>query len=190
MVSVMQVVNPHVRVERGPVEAVRSVTVLGATGSVGASTVDLLKRGNGRYAVEAVTANKNGAQLAQIARDLNARFAVVADPAAYDDLKAALAGSGIQAGCGESAMIEAAQRPADWVMAAVIGAVGLKPTLAALCIQPGQDLRRIAARSPGRGSGASPRKRAAPRASRTWTRPVKASRTSLQSATAAVFMHG
>jgi 1-deoxy-D-xylulose-5-phosphate reductoisomerase len=127
----MQVVNPHVRAERRPVEAVRSVTVLGATGSVGMSTVDLLKRGNGRYTVEAVTAHKNGGQLAQIARDLNARFAVVADPAAYDDLKAALAGSGIEAGCGESALVEAAQRPADWVMAAVSGAVGLKPTLAA-----------------------------------------------------------
>ena len=107
------------------------MTVLGATGSVGMSTVDLLKRGNGRYAVEAVTAHKNGAQLAQIARDLNARFAVVADPAAYDELKAALAGSGIEAGCGETALIEAAQRPADWVMAAVSGSVGLKPTLAA-----------------------------------------------------------
>src|SRR3954449_8580451 len=128
---VMQVVNPHVRAERGPVEVVRSVTVLGATGSVGMSTVDLLKRGHGRYTVEAVTAHKNGAQLAQIARDLNARFAVVADPSAYDDLKAALAGSGIEAGCGESALVEAAQRPADWVMAAVSGAVGLKHTLAA-----------------------------------------------------------
>ncbi len=99
----MQVVNPHVRAERRPVEAVRSVTVLGATGSVGMSTVDLLKRGNGRYTVEAVTAHKNGTQLAQIARDLNARFAVVADPSAYDELKSALAGSGIEAGCGERA---------------------------------------------------------------------------------------
>src|SRR6476660_3584131 len=128
----MPVVNPHVRAERKPVEAVRTVTVLGATGSVGMSTVDLLKRGNGRYAVEAVTAHKNGAQLAQIARDLNARFAVVADASAYDELKAALAGSGIEAGCGESALVEAAQRPADWVMAAVSGSVGLKPTLAAV----------------------------------------------------------
>jgi 1-deoxy-D-xylulose-5-phosphate reductoisomerase len=127
----MLVVNPHVHAERKPVEAVRTVTVLGATGSVGKSTVDLLKRGNGRYAVEAVTAHKNGAELAQIARDLNARFAVVADAAAYDELKSALAGSGIEAGCGETALIEAAQRPADWVMAAVSGSVGLKPTLAA-----------------------------------------------------------
>ena len=105
--------------------------MLGATGSVGTSTVDLLKRGNGRYTVEAVTAHKNGAKLAQIARDLNARFAVVADASAYDELKAALAGSGIEAGCGETALVEAALRPADWVMAAVSGSVGLKPTLAA-----------------------------------------------------------
>jgi 1-deoxy-D-xylulose-5-phosphate reductoisomerase len=127
----MQVVDPHVRAEPNAVQAVRTVTVLGATGSVGMSTVDLLKRGNGHYSVEAVTAHKNGAQLAQIARDLNARLAVVADPAAYADLKAALSGTGIEAASGEAAVVEAAERPADWVMAAVSGSVGLKPTLAA-----------------------------------------------------------
>jgi 1-deoxy-D-xylulose-5-phosphate reductoisomerase len=95
------------------------------------STVDLLKRGNGKYRVEAVTAHKNAAQLAQIARDLNASVAVVADPSAYADLKDALSGTGIQAASGEEAVVEAAQRPADWVMAAVSGSVGLKPTLAA-----------------------------------------------------------
>ena len=127
----MQVVDPHVRAAPNAVRAVRTVTVLGATGSVGMSTVDLLKRGNGHYSVEAVTAHKNGAQLAQIARDLNARFAVVADPNAYGDLKAALSGTGIEAASGEAAVVEAAERPADWVMAAVSGSVGLKPTLAA-----------------------------------------------------------
>jgi 1-deoxy-D-xylulose-5-phosphate reductoisomerase len=111
--------------------AERSVTVLGATGSIGASTIDLLKRDRSRYRVEAVTANRNGAALAALARDLNARFAAVADPAAYSELKEALAGSGIQAGAGEAAVIEAAQRPADWVMAAITGAAGLKSTLAA-----------------------------------------------------------
>lgn len=110
--------------------AVRSVSLLGATGSVGTSTVDLLKRGNGRYRVEAVTANRNAVQLAKLARELNARFAAIADPKAYPELKDALAGSGIEAGSGESALIEAAERPADWVMAAVSGSVGLKPTLA------------------------------------------------------------
>ena len=128
----MQVVNPQLRAERKPAPSVRTVTVLGATGSVGMSTVDLLKRGNGKYRVEAVTAHKNAAQLAQIARDLNARFAVVADPSAYGELKDALSGTGIQAASGEAALIEAAERPADWVMAAVSGAVGLKPTLAAV----------------------------------------------------------
>jgi 1-deoxy-D-xylulose-5-phosphate reductoisomerase len=127
----MQVVDPHVRAEPNAVQAVRSVTVLGATGSVGMSTVDLLKRGNGHYRVEAVTAHKNGTQLAQIARDLNAKLAVVADPKAYSDLKAALSGSGIEAASGEAAVVEAAERPADWVMAAVSGSVGLRPTLAA-----------------------------------------------------------
>ena len=128
----MQVVNPQLRAERTAAPAVRTVTVLGATGSVGMSTVDLLKRGNGKYRVEAVTANKNAAELAKIARDLNARVAVVADPSAYGELKDALSGTGIQAASGEAAVIEAAERPADWVMAAVSGAVGLKPTLAAV----------------------------------------------------------
>src|SRR5260221_14656894 len=95
------------------------------------STVDLLERGNGQYRVEAVTANKNAADLAQIARDLKARVAVVADPSAYGALKDALAGSGVEAASGEAAVIEAAERPVDWLMAAVSGAVRLKPTLAA-----------------------------------------------------------
>src|SRR6185312_7797249 len=108
----------------------RSVTLLGATGSIGASTIDLIKREHGRYRVEAVSANTNAAALAALAREVGARFAAVGDPAAYRDLKDALAGSGIEAGAGESALIEAAERPAQWVMAAVSGSVGLKPTLA------------------------------------------------------------
>jgi 1-deoxy-D-xylulose-5-phosphate reductoisomerase len=109
----------------------RSVTLLGATGSIGASTIDLIKREPGRYRVEAVTANKNATALAALARELDARFAAVGDPAAYAELKDALAGSGIAVGAGESALIEAAQRPAQWVIAAITGAAGLKPTLAA-----------------------------------------------------------
>src|SRR3954463_14296407 len=127
----MPVVNPQFRAERNSAPAVRTITVLGATGSVGMSTVDLLKRGNGKYRVEAVTAHKNAAQLAQIARDVHARFAAVADPSAYRELKDALSGSGIEVASGEAALVEAAQRPAEWVMAAVSGSVGLKPTLAA-----------------------------------------------------------
>jgi 1-deoxy-D-xylulose-5-phosphate reductoisomerase len=129
----MTVHQSHVRTETRPerAAAVRSVSILGATGSVGGSTVDLLKRGAGRYRVEAITANRNAAQLAQIARELRARFAAVADPSAYRELKDALAGTGIEAAAGEGALVEAAQRPAEWVMAAVSGSVGLKPTLAA-----------------------------------------------------------
>jgi 1-deoxy-D-xylulose-5-phosphate reductoisomerase len=110
----------------------RSVTLLGATGSIGASTIDLIKRNAGQYRVEAVSANRNATALAHAARDLNARFAVVADHAAYAELKSALSGSGIEAASGEAALIEAASRPADWVMAAITGSIGLKPTLAAI----------------------------------------------------------
>jgi 1-deoxy-D-xylulose-5-phosphate reductoisomerase len=114
-----------------PAFAERSVTLLGATGSIGASTVDLLKRERDCYRVTAVTANTSAAALAALARDLGARFAAIGDPAAYGELKDALAGTGIEAGAGESGLVEAAERPADWVIGAITGAAGLKPTLAA-----------------------------------------------------------
>lgn len=112
--------------------AERSVTILGATGSIGTSTIDLIRRERRRYRVEAVTAKSSAAALATLARDLGARFAAVADPAAYRELKEALAGSGIEAAAGEEAIVDAAQRPADWVMAAITGATGLRSTLAAV----------------------------------------------------------
>ncbi len=115
-----------------PATAPRSITILGATGSVGLSTVDLIKREPARYRVEAVSAHRNATALAKIARDVGARVAVVADTDCYAELKDALSGSGIEAAAGEGALVEAAQRPADWVMAAISGAVGLKPTLAAI----------------------------------------------------------
>ena len=111
---------------------VRSVSILGATGSIGASTVDLIKRAPDNYRVEAVSARRNAAALAKIARELGAKLAVVADPAAYNDLKSALSDSNIEPAAGEAALLEAAQRPADWVMAAISGSIGLKPTLAAI----------------------------------------------------------
>jgi 1-deoxy-D-xylulose-5-phosphate reductoisomerase len=120
------------RVTPKSAEAVRSITILGATGSIGASTIDLIKRNPARYRVEALTARRSAKELAKLAREVGARLAVVADPAHYDELKAALAGSGIEAAAGEGALVEAAQRPADWVMAAISGAIGLKPTLAAV----------------------------------------------------------
>jgi 1-deoxy-D-xylulose-5-phosphate reductoisomerase len=110
----------------------RRVSILGSTGSVGRSTVDLLLRNRDAFTVEAVTANRNAAALAEQARQLGARFAAVADPTEYAALKAALSGSGIEAGCGPEALIEAAERPADWVMAGIVGAVGLAATLAAV----------------------------------------------------------
>ncbi len=109
----------------------RSVTLLGATGSIGSSTIDLLRRNRELYRVEAVTARRDAAALARIARELGARFAAVGDPAAYDELKAGLSGSRVEAAAGADAIVEAAQRPADWVMAAITGAASLKPTLAA-----------------------------------------------------------
>jgi 1-deoxy-D-xylulose-5-phosphate reductoisomerase len=123
---------PRARAAPVAMAAPRTVTILGATGSIGASTIDLLKRNRARYRVEAVSANRNGRALARIARELGARFAAVADKAAYRELKEDLAGSGIEAAAGPSAMIEAAQRPAEWVMAAIAGATGLEPTLAAV----------------------------------------------------------
>jgi 1-deoxy-D-xylulose-5-phosphate reductoisomerase len=115
-----------------PAEAPRSITILGATGSVGSSTIDLLKREPSRYRVEALTARRNAAQLGKIAREVGARLAVVADPAAYGELKDALSGSGIEAAAGEDALQDAAERPADWVMGAIAGSIGLRPTLAAI----------------------------------------------------------
>ncbi len=109
----------------------RLVTILGATGSIGSSTADLLRRDTARYRVEAVTAHREAAALARLARELNARFAAVADPAAYGELKTELSGSGIEAAAGAAAIVEAAQRPAEWVMAAITGAASLAPTLAA-----------------------------------------------------------
>jgi 1-deoxy-D-xylulose-5-phosphate reductoisomerase len=111
---------------------VRRVSVLGATGSIGDSTMDLLRASRDRYQVEALTANTNVQALAKLAREFGARFAAVADASLLGDLREALAGSGIACGAGESAIIEAAERPADWIMAAVSGAAGLKPALAAV----------------------------------------------------------
>ena len=122
---------PLSRSDVAPSPSGRSITILGATGSIGTSTIDLVKRNRTRFRVEAVTAARNAGALAKIARELNASFAAVSEPAGYQELKSALAGSGIAAGAGEAAVVEAAQRPADWVMGAITGAAGLRPTLAA-----------------------------------------------------------
>jgi 1-deoxy-D-xylulose-5-phosphate reductoisomerase len=110
----------------------RRVTILGSTGSIGHSTIDLLLRNRDAFTVEAVTANRNATLLAEQARQVGARFAAVADPAEYGALKDALSGSGIEAASGAAALVEAAERPADMVMAGIVGSAGLEPTLAAV----------------------------------------------------------
>lgn len=109
----------------------RRVTILGSTGSVGQSTVDLIARDPARYRVEALVARSSVELLAEQARRLRAKMAVVADPAKYQALKEALAGSQVDPAAGPEAVIEAAARPAEWVMAAIVGFAGLAPTLAA-----------------------------------------------------------
>ena len=109
----------------------RRISIFGVTGSIGESTVDLLQRTQG-YQVVALSGGRNVARLAELARTLRAEVAVVADAALLTDLRAALAGSGVEAAAGPDAIIEAALRPADWVMSAIVGAAGLAPGLAAL----------------------------------------------------------
>ena len=110
----------------------RSVTVLGSTGSVGVSTLDLIARNPSAFAVEALVARSNVKLLVQQALAFRPRFVALDDPSGYDDLKSALAGTGIAVGAGQGAVVEAATRPADWTMAAIVGAAGLRSTLAAI----------------------------------------------------------
>ena len=110
----------------------RSITILGSTGSVGCNTVELVENNPGDYVVEALTANSNIKLLVEQSLRLKPNTAVLADPEGYQALKEALAGTGIEAAAGPDALIEAADRPADWVMASIVGAAGLKPTLTAV----------------------------------------------------------
>jgi 1-deoxy-D-xylulose-5-phosphate reductoisomerase len=115
----------------------RRVTVLGSTGSVGAATLDVIRATRERYGadafpIEALTAQRSVALLAEQARAFRPRLAVVSDPAAGPALKEALAGTGIQVQAGEEAVLDAARLPAEIVMAAIVGAAGLRPTLAAV----------------------------------------------------------
>ena len=111
---------------------VKRISVLGATGSIGENTLDLIGREPSAYRVIALTAGHNAARLAELAIRHRAELAVIADAYAYPALRQALSGTGIEAGAGEAALMEAASRPADWVMAAIVGAAGLKPTLEAV----------------------------------------------------------
>ncbi|QDM27161.1 1-deoxy-D-xylulose-5-phosphate reductoisomerase [Tardiphaga sp. vice304] len=120
------------RNNKAAASSVRRVTVLGATGSIGDSTMDLIRAAPERYQVEALTANTNVEGLVKLAKEFRARFVAVADASKLAELRSALAGTGIQCGAGDSAIVEAAERPSDWLMAAVSGAAGLKPALAAV----------------------------------------------------------
>ncbi|WP_428542014.1 1-deoxy-D-xylulose-5-phosphate reductoisomerase [Profundibacter sp.] len=110
----------------------RRVSIFGATGSIGQSAIDLIARDPDKYQVVALTGGRNIAQLAKDARMLRAEVAVTAFPEYLGDLQAALSGSGIEATAGEAALIEAADRPADWILSAIVGAAGLAPGLRAL----------------------------------------------------------
>ncbi|RWX74461.1 1-deoxy-D-xylulose-5-phosphate reductoisomerase [Neorhizobium lilium] len=111
----------------------RRISILGSTGSIGVNTLDVVQQLGGRDAfdVVAVTGNANVELLAEQAKACGAKLAVTADEAAYGMLTQALAGSGIEVAAGREALIEAASRDADWVMAAIVGTAGLAPTLAA-----------------------------------------------------------
>jgi 1-deoxy-D-xylulose-5-phosphate reductoisomerase len=113
---------------------VRRISVFGATGSIGESTFDLLMRQGGPAVFDtvALTGGRNIARLAEMARALRASVAVTAHEDALDDLRAALAGSGVEAAAGAAALLEAADRPADWFMSAIVGAAGLAPGFRAL----------------------------------------------------------
>ena len=110
----------------------RRVSIFGATGSIGQNTIDLIARDPDSYDVVALTGASNIAQLAADAIRLRADVAVTADEDRLDDLRTALAGTGIAAAAGQGALIEAACRPADWVMSAIVGAAGLQPGICAL----------------------------------------------------------
>lgn len=116
-----------------PLARPRRISILGATGSIGESTYDLLTQPDAEpVQVVALTGGRNVARLAEMARVLRAEIAVVAEESLLPELKARLEGSGVAAAAGAAAIVEAAGRPADWVMSAIVGAAGLAPGMAAL----------------------------------------------------------
>jgi len=110
----------------------RSIAILGSTGSIGCSTIDVVERYPNDYVVDALTAQSNVDRLIEQSRKLKPRFAVIGDEKHYAKLKEALAGTKTEVAAGRNAVIEAAARPSDWVMSAIVGAAGLEPTLAAV----------------------------------------------------------
>jgi len=109
----------------------KSLTILGATGSIGKSTLDLVARNRDAFEIVALTAQNNVANLAKAAIETQAQLAVIGDAAHYAELKSRLAGTGIKIAAGQAAVVAAAAEPADCVMAAIVGAAGIEPTYAA-----------------------------------------------------------
>lgn len=110
----------------------RKVSIFGATGSIGQNTIDLIKRAPEEYEIIALTGARNINQLVEDAVALNAQIAITADESRLEELRSALHGTGIEAAAGAAAIEEAAHRPADWIMSAIVGAAGLAPGMAAL----------------------------------------------------------
>lgn len=128
----MAVTEAKAAAQRATSTQPRRLTILGSTGSVGCNTIDVAERHPLAYQIEALTAHSNVDKLIEQALRLKPKLAVIGDPALYDKLKTALAGTGIEAAAGREAVIEAASRPAEWVMSSIVGAAGLEPTLAAV----------------------------------------------------------
>ena len=110
----------------------RSISILGSTGSIGCNTIDLIERDPASYRVEALTGNSNVAELADQAKRIGARLAVIGDETKYAELKKLLSGTSVETAAGRDAVIAAADRSAEWVMAAIVGAAGLEPTMTAV----------------------------------------------------------
>ena len=127
VLDVSHEIEPQVSAEQA-----KFLTVLGATGSIGTSTLDLIDRNRSQFTIQALTANNNVVELAKLARKFNAGMAVIGEESLFDDLKEALSGTNIAVGAGEQGLLEAASMPADITMAGIMGAAGLRPTLAAV----------------------------------------------------------
>ncbi|WP_051335593.1 1-deoxy-D-xylulose-5-phosphate reductoisomerase [Methylocapsa acidiphila] len=121
--------SPRAAAESGDA---RSVVILGATGSIGKSTAEIISGAGGAFRVAAVAGGRDALALARVARELGAKFAALADPSGYAELKEALAGTSIEPAAGAEAVVEAALHPADIVVGAIAGAAGVAPTFAAL----------------------------------------------------------
>jgi 1-deoxy-D-xylulose-5-phosphate reductoisomerase len=120
------------KIAPAPVRATRRLTILGSTGSIGRNTLDIVARNRDQFVIEALTAHRDVNGLIEQAMRHRPRLAVIGDASLYAPLKDALGGTGIEAAAGSDAVLEAAARPVDWVMAGIVGAAGLAPTLAAV----------------------------------------------------------